>query len=112
MATKKNTPVDVLYQNMDKYINGETVDKDKKKTAQNFIDISKLDPETLKLRALVKDATYLKLLALKGDGMIYHMDSGQAMGKNSTQVVEFLRNPLNDEILKSLLSTLEKYWAA
>lgn len=107
---KTNTSTDVFYQNMDKYINGETVDSDKKKTAQNFIDVCNLDMETLKLRAIVKDGTYYKYLALKGDGMIYHMSSGSAMGKNTTQVVEFLKNPLNDEILKSLLKSVEEMW--
>jgi hypothetical protein len=31
---KKTTPNDVMYDNMDKYINGELVDKDKKKHAE------------------------------------------------------------------------------
>jgi hypothetical protein len=99
-----------LYQNMDRYINGETVDTDKKKTAQLFLDVCNLDPETLKLKAVVKDATYYKYLSLRGDGMIYHMDSGTALGKNVSHVVEYLKNPLNEEILNGLLKKVEKTW--
>jgi len=40
------------------------------------------------------------------------MDSGQVVGKTPTQVVEYLRNPLNEEIFKSLLSEIEKTWNA
>jgi hypothetical protein len=107
---KKFTPVDVLYENADKYINGETVDKDKRKTAKHFVEVAGLDMETLKLRAAVKDATFYKLIALKGDGMIYEMESGVAMGKNPTQVVEFLKNPLNEEVLKRVVFRVEQFW--
>ncbi|HEY4062344.1 MAG TPA: hypothetical protein VGM30_10610 [Puia sp.] len=107
---KKSTPIDILYENADKYINGETVDKDKRKTAKTFLEVSNLDMETLKLRAAVKDATFYRLVALKGDGMIYEMETGSAMGKNPTQVVEFLKNPLNEEILKRIMTKVEHYW--
>lgn len=107
---KKSTPIDIMYLNMDKYINGESVDKDKRATAKNFLDVVDLDPETLKLKALIKDATFYKYLAIKGDGMIYDMDSGTAMGKNPSQVVEFLKNPLHEDIWKSLTNKVEKHW--
>jgi hypothetical protein len=107
---RKSTPVDVMYQNMDKYINGETSDKDKKKTAQKFLDISKLDMETLKIRALINDAHYFKHIALKGDGMIYEMETATALGKNNEQVTEYLKNPLNEDIFKRMLSKVEQVW--
>ena len=107
---RKSTPVDVMYQNMDKYINGETVDKDKKKTSQRFLDICNLDMETLKIRALISDAHYYKHIALKGDGMIYDMEGMSALGKNNEQVVEYLKNPLNEDVFKRLLERVEKNW--
>jgi len=107
---KKNTPNDVMYDNMDKYINGETVETDKKKTAKHFSDIVALDMETLKLKALVKDANYYKIIATKGDGYIYHMNSSSMMGKNPSDVVEYLKNPLNEEILKHIIKNVERYW--
>lgn len=107
---KASTPLDVMYLNMSKYLNGETIEKNKVKAARTFIEVGELDMETLKLRALVKDATFHKFLSLKGDGMIYDMGSNTAMGKNPTAVVEFLKNPLNEEILKGLLNKVESYW--
>jgi hypothetical protein len=107
---KKTTPADIMYDNMDKYINGETVDKDKRKTAQRFLEIAAFDMETLKLRSMVKDANFYKIIATRGDGFIYHMKSGSMLGKNASDVVEYLKNPLNEEVLTDITKTVEKYW--
>jgi hypothetical protein len=107
---KKSTPLDVMYDNMDKYINGETVDRDKKRTAQHFIAVATLDMETLKLRAMIKDATYYKLIATRGDGFIYHLKTQTMLGKSPSDIVEFLKNPLNDQILKDLTTHVEQFW--
>lgn len=107
---KKSTPNDVIYDNMDKFIHGDGVEKSKKRAAQTFLDTSRQDMETLKLRALTKDATYYKFIALKGDGFIYHMESGTNIGRNASDVVEYLKNPLNDQILGFILKEVEKLW--
>lgn len=107
---KKSTPTDVMYDNMDRYINGETVDNDKRKTAQRFMDIANLDMETLKIRAIIKDATYYKMLVTRGDGFIYHASSNTLMGKNPSEIAEYLKNPLHEDILVSLTKGVEKYW--
>lgn len=109
---KKSTPLDILYDNMDKYINGETVEKDKRKTAERFLDVANSDMETLKMRAIVKDANFYKLIATRGDGFIYHMKSSTLLGKNPSDVVAYLKNPLNEEILSDLTTGVEKYWVA
>jgi hypothetical protein len=108
---KKSTPVDILYDNMDKYISGETVDKDKRMTAQKFLDTCALDMETLKLRAVIKDANFYKLIATRGDGNIYHMKSGSMLGKNPSDILLYLKNPLNEEILLDVVTNTERYWS-
>lgn len=107
---RKSTPNDIMYDNMDKYINGESVDKDKKKTASLFLEVSNLDMETLKIRAIVKDSNYYKLIATRGDGNIYHMKSGAILGKTSADVVLYLKNPLNEEILMDITKNVEQFW--
>ena len=109
---KKSTPNDIIYDNMDRYINGESVEKNKKKTAEQFIEAARLDMETLKIKAIVKDASYYKFISTKPDGFIYHMNSGTAMGKSSAAVSEFLKNPLNQEIMLDLMERVEKMWNA
>ena len=107
---KKSTPHDVLYDNMDKFINGEGSEKSKKRAAQMFLDAVGSDIENLKLRALVKDATWYKFIQTKSDGFIYHVDSGAMLGRTPSDCVEYLKNPLNDQILGKLLSPVEKLW--
>jgi len=107
---KKSTPNDVLYDNMDRYINGETLEKNITRAAKTFLDASNADMESLKIRALIKDATYMKLLALNSDGFIKHMESNTPVGKNPSEIVEFLKNPLNEKILDILMQKIENEW--
>jgi hypothetical protein len=95
---------------MDKYINGDLFEKDKTKTAQRFLDAAALDMETLKIRAIVKDSSWYKFISTKSDGFIYHMQSSTMLGRNTLDVVEYLKNPLNEEILMDLTKNVEKYW--
>lgn len=107
---KKSTPTDILYDNMDKYINGETVETNKRKTAEKFLEVTALDMETLKLRAIVKDASFYKIVATRADGFIYHMATSTMLGRTPSDVVEYLKNPLNEQILVDIQSQVEKNW--
>lgn len=107
---KKNTPNDVVYDNMDKFITGRGVETNLKRAAQSFLDASALDMETLKIKAVVKDATFYKYIAFKADGLIYHVESGSLLGRNVADCVEYLKNALNDSILQDLLRKVEKQW--
>jgi len=46
----------------------------------------------------------------KADGYIYHAQSGSMLGRNTSDVIEFLKNPLNEDILKDLNTKIEKLW--
>lgn len=107
---KKSTPNDVIYDNMDKFINGEGIERDMKRAAQTFVDACALDMEVLKLRSLIKDSTFYKFIALKGDGFIYHVDSNVMMGRNAADCLEFLKNPLHDATLIDLTKKVEAFW--
>ncbi len=107
---KKSTPNDIIYNNMDMFISGELVDKDKMKTAQRFIDTCDLDMETLKIRAIIKDASFYKFISTKADGFIYHTEKAVLLGRTPTDVAEYLKNPLNEEILVDLTKKTERYW--
>lgn len=107
---KKSTPNDVLYDNMDAYINGEGIETNERRAAQDFLEKAALDMETLKLRSIIKDSAFYKQIATKSDGFIYHMDSGTLMGRNPSECVEFLKNPLNEQTLVDLTKKVEKFW--
>ena len=107
---KKSTPNDIMYDNMDAFINGESFEKNKKRAAESFLEASKLNMEDLKLKATIKDASYYKLISPKSDGFIYHIKSNTRMGKNPSEILEFIKNPVNDDLYKAITSTVEKYW--
>lgn len=108
---KKSTPNDVMYDNMDKYINGETFEKNLTRASRTFLDACNQDMESLKIRSLIKDATYYKYLALKGDGFIWHLESNSMIGKNTAEIVEYLKNPLHEKILDTLMRKVENEWS-
>lgn len=108
---KKSTPNDVLYDNMDKFITGLGIETSIKRASQMFLDAANMDMETLKIKALIKDATYYKFIHPKADGFIYHMDTSTIMGRNPSDCVDFLKNPLQEVILMDLQKKVDKYWA-
>jgi len=107
---KKSTPNDVMYDNMDKYITGQGIETNLRRAAQTFLDACNLDMETLKIKSIVKDATFYKFINPKSDGFIYHTDTSSLMGRNVADCIEYLKNPLNDAILLDLTKKIEKYW--
>lgn len=107
---KKNTPNDVIYDNMDKFINGQGLEKIIKKAANDFIEACNMDMEELKIRAMIKDSIIYKIMATKSDGFIYHIATNTMMGRNTADCIEFLKNPLNDSILLAINEETEKNW--
>jgi len=106
----KSTPTDQVYKNMREYINAEGVEKIKQKAAESFLRTSEMSMEDLKLKAIVKDATFLKLVQFQSDGLIHKSDSGEILGRTSEDVIEYLKNPLNQDILEDLQSKTETFF--
>ena len=107
---KKHTPNDVIYDNMDRHINGEGTEGNKERAAQGFLDAANMDMETLKIKAIVKDSIFFKYIINKADGHIYHTQSMTMLGRNTSDVIEYLKNPLNEDVLKDLNNKVEKIW--
>tara|TARA_R110001592_G_scaffold24949_8_gene95485 strand:- start:1187 stop:2206 length:1020 start_codon:yes stop_codon:yes gene_type:complete len=106
----KNTPNDVMYENMDEYINGRGAESNKKRAAKQFLDVSSLDMEELKIRSLIKDGLYYRFITTKAGGWIEPIDSGVRMGKRPSEVLDFLKDPNNEESLLSLMDKVDPYW--
>jgi len=107
---KKSTPLDILYENMDTHIHGEGAESNIERAVTQFLDAVGSDMESLKIRSIVKDSSFFKYIITKSDGHIYHNKKNVMLGRNVSDVVEFLKNPLNEDILDDLTSSCEKYW--
>ena len=110
ISYKNSTPPDILYDVCDDYINGLGAESNKTKAAESFITTANLDMETLKLKALVKDASFYKIISLKADGMLYHTASATMLGRNVSDVVIYMKSPLNEDILVKIMAEVEAYW--
>lgn len=106
----KSTPNDILYENMDIFINGQGSESNKSRAAQSFIEAAGSTMEDLKIRSLVKDAMFYRFIVPKSNGWIETLDGNVKMGKRPLEVVAFLKDPVNEEVLTSLLSKVEPYW--
>jgi hypothetical protein len=107
---RKSTPNDVIYENMDLYINGEGGETNKERAAKSFMEAANTDMETLKIKSIVRDSSFFKYIISKPDGYLYHSKSSSLLGRNVSDVIEYLKNPLNEDILKDLNAACEKYW--
>ena len=102
---------DIIYDNMDKYINGLGYDNDKKRCAKSFIDYTEMSIEDLKIKAIIKDASFYKFITLKPDGMLYETTQSVMLGRNVSDVLEFLKNPTNEDMLDLLMAKVEDIWS-
>jgi hypothetical protein len=106
----KSTSNDVIYENMDLFINGEGTERNKKKAAEKFLSTSKMTMKNLKISALVKDALYYRFITRKQNGWIETLDTAVKLGKSPTEVVAFLNNPENEDSLAHIKGKVEQYW--
>ena len=106
----KSTPVDILYENMDKYINGNGIEKSRKKAAEHFLNVSKESMQDLKIRAMIKDSIAHNYIKTKADGFFYDDFAKVKIGKRPGEILEFMKNPANDETLTHYLNRIEEFW--
>lgn len=107
---KKHTSNDIVYDNMDNFINGKGVDKNVLRACESFITAAEEKIGVLKLRAIIKDASFFKFISSKSDGFIYHQKSASLLGRTASEVFEYLSNPLNQDVLQDLTTDTESQW--
>ena len=99
-----------MYENMDAFISGEGTESNRKRAAEMFLDSCKASMIDLKIRALIKDAMFYRFITPKPSGWIETLDSGLKLGKVPSEVLTFLKNPEQDDVLTSLMDKIEPYW--
>lgn len=104
------TPPDQMYEDLNNYLDGKTADYDKATTISKFLSFYDMPIDELTRRAVVKDATELRLIEPKGDGRLYFIKGNAALGKNIEEIVEYLKNPLNEDTWLALRDIVETKW--
>ena len=105
------TLADVIYNDMDLYVNGLGYDNNKKRCANTFIEHAKMSIEDLKIKAIIKDAAFYKFIITKPDGMLHEASQNVMLGRNVSDVLEYLKNPANEDMLDILMAKVEQMWS-
>ena len=95
---------------MDNFINGQGIERSINKAATAFIEASTMNMETLRIKAVVRDASMFKFILHKPDGNLYHNTSGEMLGKNQADCIEFFKNPMNAKLWETLVDEVEVHW--
>lgn len=107
---RHSTVPDIIYTKLRQFIQGEIVKTSKRETVKQFLEVNKLDKETLFLRALVNDALYYKYITQQEDGQFWNKQTQVRYGKNISEIVTYLKNPINESELDNLTERVEKKW--
>lgn len=106
---KLSTSQDTIYAFLDSFITGHGT-QNAKKAAMKFNEVCALPLDDLKVRAVVADATFYKMLTTKQDGMIYYSKPNVMLGRNIEDVIAFLKEDLHAKTWEELLAEVEVYW--
>ena len=100
-----------IYNNLDKYINGKGYDNNLKRCATSFIENAGMTIEDLKIKAIIKDASFYKFIIVKPDGMLHEASQNVMLGRNVSDILEYLKNPTNEDMLDILMAKVEDLWS-
>lgn len=108
---KTRDKIEIFYGDLSSFIEGTSIEKDKKKAPQKFLDWKSKTKEYLTIRALVLESIFLKHLVTKADNKIYNKATGSMLGGNIEECVEHLKQVQNERDLLDIQEVIEKHWA-
>lgn len=101
---------DAIYNSIDAYLEGQKTQKDKLKAIDVFEATLSLDDEELMCRAVVTDCYMFRIFSTSKNG-VYHKESNRFLGTNTSEVVETLLEPQNEDLYSMILDQLKsRYW--
>ena len=107
---KPSDKIDILYGELNDYIEGASIERNKKLAPVKFMEWLKKDAEYLTIRAYVLDAIFLKYLVTKADNKIYVRDTGSLLGGNIEECIEHLRQAVNQRDLEFIEDKIKSTW--
>lgn len=107
---KNSTSNDIMYDYLDTYISGAGYEKSAKKAAMFFNQVCELSEEELRIKAVMADAHFYKIIAMKGDSMYYHRASDTMLGKNSAEMISYFKDSMNAKVWQLVLDEVEVHW--
>lgn len=113
LGYNRHTPLNIIYGDITKHLKGLGAQKNKRLAVEEFLDLcdsKKYTNSILRTRAIAKDAIAMNIIAPKGDGTLYHIKKGNPMGKNFEDIVMYLENPGNSDVMLDVTAAVENVW--
>lgn len=107
---KLKDKIEIFYGDLSNFIDGTSIEKDKKKAPLKFLEWKDKTKEYLNIRAYVLEGIFLKHIVTKGDNKMYIKSTGSMLGGNIEESIEHLKQPMNERDLDTLQQIIEKYW--
>jgi hypothetical protein len=104
-----STSQEIIYSVLDEYIEGKG-QENAKRAATRFTNLVTMPIAELKVRAVLADANFYKMILAKADGNIYHVKTDRMLGGNIEEVIEFYMNQLNAVSWQTLYDEVESRW--
>jgi len=109
MGSFAATPQLQLYADLDTYLSGKA-GIGIKEAVNTFLKYNEMKIDEIENRCYVKVATELRLIDLKHNGQLCYLKKDANLGKNLEDIVSYLGNPLNQEILDHLRDSIVYEW--
>ncbi len=106
----RKTSIDTLYDDINNMVEGQSIKTNLKESPKLFLELSKLSKIDLRYKAIVKECNYQKAIDKDKDNRLTNKITGNTMGKNEEDVIEYLKNPLHQEDLLALADKVDKIW--
>ena len=106
----KSTPKAAIYEDLDKFINGEVIKQSKISCARLFLEVTKKSKIEQALTSMVKDAEYYAFIYVNDKGEFKNNETGGIYGTTIERVIAHLQNPAYEHELENVRSRVEKKW--
>jgi len=107
----RRSPKAMLYEDLDKYINGELVRGSKIGSAKKFLEATKKSKTDMVVTCMVKDAEYMGFIYSNQAGELKNNETGGIYGTTIEKVVTHLLNPAYEHELENVKVRVEKKWS-
>lgn len=109
----KRAPKEMLYEDLDKFINGEINKSRESKLSfgKKFLEATKKTKADLVVTCIVKDAVYMNFLYTNQAGEFKNNETAGVYGTTIEKVVSHLQNPAYEHELDNVKTRVETEWS-
>lgn len=108
----KRTPKAQIYDDLNKYLNGELINRSSKISCSRlFLEASKKSKADLIVTSMVKDAIYMNMIYANAQGEFKNNDTGGIYGTTLEKAVAHLQNPAYEHELSNIKERIEEIWS-